>query len=810
MKYDIYENTHVNSLDNWISRSLTWEEFTKAMSKPKIQEYSMDYYNRLKTLASLKIKDATDEKNEASIRAAKKEIALLKDVGCFIPGKFKGSVRRDKYFLYRSMIALDIDDCTTEIWKDIDRIEYKCMWHTTHSHTPENPRIRVFFPLTKVINTKEEYRMIVQEFCKRLNLNVDQASFKANQVMFYPATPKDSEFKYGVKEGNIVNPYDFKLSEEDIKRLKRKETVQCIKDLGVRDNIDLWGIIKTVKSPYDMGDAIGKFCRRYNVVETIDNYLEEVYEKGTQEGCYTYIEGSSINGLKVYPDKSGNENVLAYSFHSTDPLNDGHCHNAFDLLKVHRFKGDVKQTIKFIKDELGIKDKYAFRTNVDHEADYYYYTNDGKRELNVEMLIDHILNSPDHKCFNTPNGFYIYNDNCYELWSKNNICKLIADHLVYQDVTATFVTNLYTQLCWHEERMEKLNGFNNLVLFNNMVLKFDWETGEYETLEHSPDILSTYRFKHSFTPGVKCLLWEKFLNDVLPKDQQTLLQEIMGYMMIPDNSAKKFFSLYGVGDSGKSVILKTVIRILDSENVSSTTLQQLGNPNLRFATSGLYGKLGNIVGDLPAVPIKDTGVIKMLTGDDLIQAERKGKDEFRFFNKARLLCSMNAIPPSYNDKSKEFYNRMIIVPFLNAIPEENRIKFLERKFSIEGVINWAIEGLQRLLRNNLTFSVTEVNRKLVADYEMDNNNVHQFVDEAIIMEQEGKDVKATDLYKCYKGFCQENGYSPLGKNKFMKEAKNLNLTYSENCKDKDNNRIRGFKNVILKKSAREDYLKAVY
>jgi putative DNA primase/helicase len=277
--------------------------------------------------------------------------------------------------------------------------------------------------------------------------------------------------------------------------------------------------------------------------------------------------------------------------------------------------------------------------------------------------------------------------------------------------------------------------------------------------------------------------------------------------MLPNNSAKKFFALYGVGDSGKSLILNTIVKILGKELVTGVSLQKLANPSYRFASAALYGKLANVVGDLSSAPLKDTSLIKMLTGDDIIQAERKGLDEFEFYNKARLICSMNNLPPTY-DKNNEFYNRFLIIPFETAIPKEDQDDELLDKFDIIGVIAWGIKGLQRLLKNNLKFSTTAKNNELIKKYKTDNNNVLQFVEECII-EEEGNDIKSIELYEWYSRFCKENGYSSLGRNKFINEMKLNDMLYSENCKDEKGNKFRGFKNIKLKDQAKEDYLRLV-
>ncbi|MGD9152465.1 MAG: phage/plasmid primase, P4 family [Gammaproteobacteria bacterium] len=795
LKYSYIYNSTVTSTHGWKTFQDTWENIIKMLSTCVMQDYTRQEY--------------LDNK---------KQLAHKKDIGCILFGNLEGDVRKEDYIIYRDIIALDIDDCDESIWDKINKIPYEHFWHTTHSHTEENPRIRIFLPLKETIMNKSDYRIITQELSRKLGFKqldsnrweeIDRASFKYNQVMFLPSTPIDVNFKSKHVEGKLVDPKEFLLTPEQDKRKVKYAAKKTIDEINKKDKIDLNKKLGGIKSPHDMpeNEVIHKFCSKYNIHEVIEKFLDDVYKKGTQKECYTYCEGSTENGLKVYPDKKGNYATYAYSFHNTDPLNDDHCHNGFNMLKIHRFKGDVTKTIKYVKENLGYKNvEAAFEVEAGHEADYHYYDDNGKLKLNYKQIVEHLANDPEHKTFNTENGFYIYKDGVYKSTTYNMVKKFIAKHLHEKYQGTSPVNEVFNRLLREEEKIDILNKKDNLIVFNNCVLEFN-KKGIYEIKEHSLEYMNTHKFYYDFNPDIHCSVWEKFLNEVLPKDQQKLLQEIIGYIMLPSNKIKKFYGLYGVGDSGKSLILNTLVKILGKESVAAVTLQKLANPNLRFASAPLYGKLANVVGDLSSAPLKDTSLIKMLTGEDLTSGERKGLDPFEFYNKARLICSMNNLPPTY-DKNNEFFNRFIIIPFETAIPKEDQDEHLIDKFDMIGVINWAIKGLQRLLSNKLKFSTNEKNDSVILQYKKDNNNVLQFIDDALI-EEENNNVKSIEMYNWYKLFCKENGYSPLGRNKFINEAKLCDIEYSENCFDKDGKKFRGFKNIKLKDQAKEDYIRII-
>jgi len=73
---------------------------------------------------------------------------------------------------------------------------------------------------------------------------------------------------------------------------------------------------------------VGAFCRHVSIYDALEQ-LSDVYKRESKDR-YTYIDGSSSNGLVIY---SG---AFAYSNHSTD-LACGQTCNAFDLLRIHKF-----------------------------------------------------------------------------------------------------------------------------------------------------------------------------------------------------------------------------------------------------------------------------------------------------------------------------------------------------------------------------------------------------------------------------------------------------------------------------------------
>lgn len=186
-------------------------------------------------------------------------------------------------------------------------------------------------------------------------------------------------------------------------------------------------------------------------------------------------------------------------------------------------------------------------------------------------------------------------------------------------------------------------------------------------VDHTPDYFSTVRLNASYNENADCPRFKQYLEEVLDADQIPLIQEMLGYFLVPVTRAQKCFVIVGEGGAGKSQLLLVLNQVLlGSENVSNVSWQAL---NERFKTAELFGKLANIFADLPTKNIDDNGIFKALVGEDYLTVEKKNKNPFSFQSKARLLFSCNSIPRNLGDKSEGFYRRLILIRFDHAVPE---------------------------------------------------------------------------------------------------------------------------------------------
>lgn len=297
--------------------------------------------------------------------------------------------------------------------------------------------------------------------------------------------------------------------------------------------------------------------------------------------------------------------------------------------------------------------------------------------------------------------------------------------------------------------------------------------GLYNVLEdtlsaHTPDYYSTVQLSVTYDKAADCPMFKKFLEESMEGDmaQVKLIQEMLGYFLVPINSAQKCFVIVGAAGAGKSVLLRVLSELLlGKDNVSNVSWQAL---NERFKTAELFGKLANVFADLPTKNIDDNGIFKALVGEDYLTVEKKNKNPFSFQSTARLLFSCNSIPKNYGDRSEGFYRRITIIRFKHSVPKEKRDHALVDKFRSEadGIFMFALEGLRRLMANDYHFSETKVNEMELQQYREESDSVLSFVKECCELD-ESYGVGSTELFNRYKVYCEEGGLKPFAQRTFV-------------------------------------------
>ena len=446
--------------------------------------------------------------------------------------------------------------------------------------------------------------------------------------------------------------------------------------------------------------------------------------------------------------------------------------NSKDLISFYR------EVVRNFKKERGTKAKSKNKSKPKNSGNLPWYEEQEKGlKFLPFVLAKHLSETRD--VYYGGESFLIYENGVYNISGEKEAGRIIMDYMLPNYCIMASIRDCREQ--WDILVSKDFDDFNRnpyLVNVRNGLL----DIRDMSFKEHTPSYLSTVQLNVEYNPQVDCPQFKKFLNEVLDCKLIPLVQEIVGYLLTTNTASQKAFVFWGPARTGKSTLLWVVeYLLLGKKNVSNIPWQEIGD---KFKTAELLGKLANVFSDLPSKSIDDTGIFKVVTGEDYLMAEKKNKNPFKFKPFARLVFSCNELPRNYVDRTEGFYRRLIIVPFNRQIEKSKIDKSLKYKFQREkeGILNWALEGLKRLYENNFEFSENELTDGVKKEYKRENNNVISFVEECCEIDSLFS-CSRIELYESYKEFCVEAGLKALSQIKFNKELEgNFNITRSRSGK----------------------------
>lgn len=288
--------------------------------------------------------------------------------------------------------------------------------------------------------------------------------------------------------------------------------------------------------------------------------------------------------------------------------------------------------------------------------------------------------------------------------------------------------------------------------------------------DHSYDYYSKFQLPVNYNPEQQYDFWESALNDWV-NDENTIrfLQEYIGYCLLPDTSLQIAVILLGDGDNGKSTFLD-VISELFGDNVSEVPLEEIPK---RFQTKRIKDKLINICSDIESGYLKETGTIKKLIRGETLSGEYKNGKSFGFRPIAKLIFSANKMP-RVRDKSHGWYRSFQLVEFPNKFTKgtDKHDRYFKKKLTnnLSGILNWALEGLERLNRNN-GFTQSEKVTKQKQIYINENDSIVSFLSDNTTKNADSK-VYGTKLYNFYKEYCKSQSLEIQSRKEFTSILKN--------------------------------------
>lgn len=206
----------------------------------------------------------------------------------------------------------------------------------------------------------------------------------------------------------------------------------------------------------------------------------------------------------------------------------------------------------------------------------------------------------------------------------------------------------------------------------------------------------SFAYDAAAPPPVK---WLAFMNSIWPDDAQCqeTLQELFGYVLVPDTRQQKIFLLVGPKRSGKGTIARVLTALLGQENVCSPTLASMG---LNFGLQPLLEKPVAIISDARLSGRADQAAIGerllSISGGDAVTIDRKHVSAVTKYLPTRFIVMTNELP-RLADASGALASRFVVMTMTNSFYGKEDLDLSNRLMGeLPSILNWAIDGWDRL------------------------------------------------------------------------------------------------------------------
>ena len=308
-----------------------------------------------------------------------------------------------------------------------------------------------------------------------------------------------------------------------------------------------------------------------------------------------------------------------------------------------------------------------------------------------------------------------------------------------------------------------------------------------------------YRLPVKFVPLSKkreTPYFDKWLNDLFTPEDIVTIQEYIGYCLLPTTRGQKCLLLIGDGGIGKSVISDILTSIFGKSMTAPNDTQQFLADKFKLAE--LENQLVFYEDDLSDKHLEETGVFKkLITNQTYLTADRKNEQPFKFKPYCRFIMCGNDMIASKYDKTDGFYRRLLPIRVKPKDPNRKNIPDMGARVAreAEGIIQWALAGLKRLMDNNWQFTVSERSDQYLTGYKAISDHFPDFVEDAFDF-GEDKDFTTSELLYAYKIWCRRNAITPcidrVVTRWFANNEEKYKLTRVKNI-SRENGRVRGYR-----------------
>lgn len=449
-----------------------------------------------------------------------------------------------------------------------------------------------------------------------------------------------------------------------------------------------------------------------------------------------------------------------------------------NIAKFNKIGENIKMD-KHIDKWIGLNDSDMAYYSQQSNAEWIKYDKNGKRSLLHDVLGDVLIN--EHHIVHYPtldSSLYFYNAStgCYvEDARGKHIESLIREK--QRDAKQHWIKEVRYYI--EQTAVVVPSTSQTHIALGNCL----WNFTTNEPVDFTPNEFVTSKIPTNYNPTASSDFVDTFLNKITQEHEPSKqnLIELLANVVYPTVLIDRMWFLYGASaGNGKSTFLSMLTNTFspDHNRISSVPPKKLAANN--FAASDMYGKIANLVDDLPDEYIEDAGALKSIVSGQAITIERKGKDGFTGVITAPLIFGSNHFP-RFREHGNSIMRRMMIIPFNHnftsdseALPAYDVDNMLRSDEVREYVLKLALEGVKQVKDNKGKPTPNDLVETALKNFETSNDPLGTYLKGFNAQDIIERNVGSKFLYAEYVSWCDDMGIdNPVGQRRFIQRVKEV-------------------------------------
>lgn len=754
---------------NWIPKRISWERLVERMRTPVRTEETLAEYAAM----------------------SRDQRAQIKDVGGFVGGRVEGGSRKAGSIKERQIVCLDADFGSPDLWDAWElMVGRAALMHSTHSHTPEQPRLRILVPLSRPVSAGE-YEPIARRLAALLDIEAfDDTTFEPSRLMYWPSCSLDAEYVFKALGGPWVDPDQILATYTDWHDMREwpvsSRRQKIIRKMGEKQG-----------DPLQKPGVIGAFNRAYTITDAIQTFLPGVYLP-CGNSRWTYAAGSTVGGAVTYDD-----DTFLYSHHDTDPVSGRLC-SAFDLVRLHLYgerDGGADDSLADLPSQAAMKQLCAEDEHVrrelaesirqdpsqvfDAQDGLERFTNDLTEQGSAVAFVDQYGSSIRYAGVF---GWMFWSGEKWELGAQAEVYMLalqFADDLYGQArVAAQAAQDKHAQERAKAEmkravKLRSASGQKNLLTQVQHIVNdphpesYDARPWDLNTPDGIIDLHTGDLRPHD--PHAKCTKttacgmqggnaarWEAFIRHITAGDRDfaRYLQTLAGMAAIGEVYEEGLVISYGPGGNGKSTFFGALRQVLGdyARGINADVLVTVGGRTDQSYVAALRGSRLAVMGETEEGARFGVAQMKRLTSRDTISARALYKDPIEFRPTHTTIMHTNHLP-RLNSLDGGTKRRIAVAPFPATLAPEQVITNYENVLVEDcgpAILRWIVEGARIFYKAGCKLSKPRCVIAATESYLADEDWLQQYIDERCDTGPE-KAISVTALLIDYRSWAEHQG-----------------------------------------------------